>query len=205
MKRELREAAQKIVNEAKNYNAAANVLAEKLESDKKLRVAAAMAVIDTLPRWPTERRELHARRREGPHRSPKSSKLPTKTQKEGAIRAAQSITMAIFDRKIRGGKKLGDVKMYEIRAISEKAADDMAFFLNRGFEDGVEAFGMTMLARHCVAADPDTKLRDLVKPVFAQKCFQEAAIKVAEFMANRSKTLKHDLIAAAQTLELPAA
>jgi hypothetical protein len=202
MRRDLKVAAEKIVSEAKTPAAAATALAARLADDKSLRLAAAMAIIDALPKRAGKRRELHSRRRVGPHRKPIG--VPTAAQKTGALKAEQSYTDTIFDRKLRGGRKVGDVRMHEIRAIATQAAENFAKFINRGFEDGVEMMGLSMLAKHAVASDPYLKVRDVIKPALAEKIFKQAEVATAQWLAEESSGLAHRLIQVAERQELPA-
>jgi hypothetical protein len=202
MRRKLKEAAEKIVAEAKDLPAAATALAERLASDKALCLLAAFIVIERLPKRAGRRRELPSRRRAGAHRA--KAKLPTAAQKTGALRAEQASTEMIYERKLRGGRQVGDVRMHEIKAIAEMSADNSLKFLFRGFEDAVEFFALTAISKHCVASDPYAKLRDIVKPSIIAKAFQKGAIDATEAMRDGAGELKRRLIAAAQSQELPA-
>jgi hypothetical protein len=202
MRRDLKQAAEKIVAKTKNFAEAAAELADKLAADKVLRFAAAMTIVEQLPKRASKRKELPSRRRVGPHRKPTG--MPTAAQKTGAMQAEQSYAATIFDRKLRGGRKVGDVRMHEIRAIATQAAQNFGKFINRGFEDGVEMMGLSMLAKHAVASDPYSKVRDVIKPALAEKIFKQAEIATAQWLAEESSGLANRLIQVAERQELPA-
>ena len=201
MRRELKEAAEKIVADTDNFTEASSALAEKLATDKALRLAAAMEIIGKLPKRAGKRREVRARRRLGPHRKPTSR--PSAAQRAGAIKAEQAYIATIFDRKLRGGRRLGDVRLHEIRATAEKSAENAVSFFTRGFEDATETIALTMLAKHAVAADPYSKLADVIKPSLAERIFKQAEIVAAERIRDESAKLARGLIEIAQQQELP--
>jgi hypothetical protein len=201
MKKELKEFAEKLVA-AKTRAASIEALAEAIARERSLRMAAAEYVIDALPARAPKRKELHSRRRIGPHRA--ALKLPTAAQKTAALRAEHIYTATIFDRQLRGGKKLGDVRHHELRAIAERSAENAVSFLNRGFEDAVETIGLTMLARHCgMPSDPYAKVRDLIKPATAERIFQQAAAKAAEQIRDEGARLAKNLLEVAHNQEIP--
>ena len=212
MKPELKKAAAELLDEHKTIAAAADALSAKLARDNALRLAAAFFILAevNLPARPltangsrAERgKELQSRRRPGPHRRP--AKMPTRAQKTGAIRAEQTYVETIFDRKLRGGRKLGDVRLHELRAIAESSAQNAVSFLTRGYEDAVEVIACTMLSKYCVASDPLARIRDVIKPTVASKIFDQAKIKAAEELRDGSDKLAKNLIALAQAQELPA-
>lgn len=202
MRRDLKTAAENSVAKTKTFADASADLANKLAADKGLRLAAAMAIVERLSKRRGQRKELRARRRIGPHRKPIG--VPTAAQKTGALIAEQNYTTTIFDRKLRGGRKVGDVRMHEVTAISKQSAGNMARFITRGFEDGVEMMALAMMAKHCVAADPYAKLRDILKPTLAEKIFKQAEIATAAWLAEESSGLANRLIQVAEQQELPA-
>ena len=208
MKPELRKAATELLDEHKTIAAAAEALSAKLARDNALRLAAAAYILAevNMPKTATAKekrgKEIHSRRRPGPHRRP--AKMPTRAQKTGAIRAEQTYVETIFDRKLRGGRKLGDVPVHELRAIAEASAETAVSFLTRGYEDAVEVIACTMLSKFCVASDPFARIRDVIKPAVVSKIFDQAKIKAAEELRDGSAKLAKNLIAIAQQQELPA-
>jgi hypothetical protein len=99
------------------------------------------------------------RRREGKHRRVAVLKTPSAAARAGEIAASRTAAHAIFSRKIRGGRLLGDISMHELRAIAQNAANTMIDFLNRGYDDGVDAMTCQILSHHGVAADPFATLK----------------------------------------------
>jgi hypothetical protein len=180
---------------------AAEALAKQLAGDADLRLAFALEFIKRLEAKP--KKETQSRRRVGPHRTGRrGSGMPTTTQKAGAVRAQKVYAEAIFDQKLRGGRKLGDVHVHELRAIAESSASTAVSFLQRGYDDAVEVFACTMLTKHCVASDPFAKVRDVIKPSIAASIFDKAKIKAAELLREGGTKIARELIAAAQQQEI---
>ena len=175
--------------------------ADRIADSDDLRLALAADYLKKLPR-PERRKEISARRRVGPHR--KRSTTPTAAQKKAAVKAEKIYVETIFDHKIRGGRKLGDVRVNELRAIAENSANTSVSFFQRGYEDAVETFVALMLSRHCVAADPFAKVRDTIKASVVKAVLDKAKISAAELIRDRSAKVAADLIAAANAQELPA-
>jgi hypothetical protein len=139
-----------------------------------------------------------SRRREGAHRRPNRRLVPTQEQKSAArrvVRAEASLT--IWNRKLRGGRTLGDLHVNELRAYAEDAANTATSFLNRGFDDAWEAIALTMLNNHCVAADPFASVKDTVKTATATDIFESARICAAEQIRDASARTARELLARA--------
>ena len=82
------------------------------------------------PAAPKAAKEIGARRRGGPHR--RGTGMPTAAQKAGALRAASDTASGIFDRKLRGGRRLRSIKIHELRAIVFESGIAAGSFLKRG-------------------------------------------------------------------------
>lgn len=209
MKPELKKAATDVLAEHKTIPAAAEALSAKLARDNALRLAAAQFVIGNVQPRETatastkakKPHEMQSRRRVGPHRRPK---MPTRAQKAAAIRAEHTYVDTIFDRKMRGGHKLGDIKVHELRAIAEQCADMSMKFIMRGYDDAVDVYACTALSKHCVAADPFSKVRDVIKAPIVSAVYEKAKIEAAEWLRDGSADMAKRLIASAQRMELPA-
>jgi hypothetical protein len=203
MEPNLRSTALAHLRQHEKFTDAVKALADDIAQNEELRRAIAA---DYLKRLPQAKRgkELHSRRRVGPHRRAARPKpMPTTSQKAGALAAERTFATTIFDRKLRGGRKLGEVRIHELRAIAEESANTATSFLQRGYDDAVETFACVMLSKHCVAADPFAKVRDTIKPTTASAIFESAKIKAAQMLRDGGATLAQNLIAAAQAQELP--
>jgi hypothetical protein len=136
------------------------------------------------------------RRRQGKHRRPVGT--PTPQQKAGAVAAGKAVAHEIFVRRIRGAGLLGNIRIHELRAIAESQASTAASFLQRGYDDAVEAIACITLSGHCVAADPFAKVADVIPANVAVEAFEDAKLKAAEVIRDGSAKVAHDLIAAAR-------
>jgi hypothetical protein len=203
VKPNLGQIGRQLLDEHKTSLAAAEALAKQIAADGDLRLALALDFIKRFEAKP--KKETASRRRVGPHRSNhgrRSGGVPTTAQKVGAVRAQKLYAETIFDRKLRGGRKLGDVHVHELRAIAESSALTAVSFLQRGYDDAVEVFACTMLTKHCVASDPFAKVRDVIKASIATSIFDKAKIKAAEMLRDGGAKIARELIAAAQQQEL---
>jgi hypothetical protein len=178
--------------------AAAAAFADLIAKNATLRAAVARDVVERIAKM-SKSKNVHSRRRVGPHR--RHAKTPSKAQKAGALRAEQTFAEAIFERKLRGGVVLGNVRVHELRAIAEKTATTATSFLARGYDDAVEVIGLTMLSKHCVASDPFALLRDVIKPSVVPNTFERARIKAAEMIRDSSAKIARDLLAAGGQIE----
>jgi hypothetical protein len=138
------------------------------------------------------------RRRQGKHRRTAAIGTPSVRAKAGAVAAMKLASAEIFNRKIRGVGRLGNIHVHELRAIAESQAATAASFLQRGYDDAVEAIACITLTQHCVAADPFAKVVDVIPEKVAIKAFNDAKIKAAEVIRDGSAKVAHDLIAAAR-------
>lgn len=198
-----------------NVTKAAALFAKALteNSRRPLLIALAADYLERLPKTetdaPTETpktkqpRQPHSRRREGPHRTPKKLGTPTAAQKAGVIKAGKVIQHEIFDRRIRGAGRLGDIHIHELRAIAESQAATATSFLQRGYDDAVESILLLMLNDHCVTAEPFVKVRDAVPPNVVEAKLKAAKLKAAEVIRDGSIRVAHDLIASAHRADTP--
>jgi hypothetical protein len=182
----------------RTFTAAVKALADLLATDAKLRDAIADDYLARLRAKRAPAPKPHSRRRVGPHRSP----LPTKAQKAGALAAEKTYATAIFDRQIRGGRRLGDVRIHELRAVAEQAATTAVSFLQRGYDDAVETFLCVMLSKHCVAAEPFTTVEQAIKPSVATAILDKAKVRAAEMLRDGGAKMARELVAAAQIQDL---
>jgi hypothetical protein len=104
----------------------------------------------------------------------------------------------IFNRRIRGVGRLGNIHVHELRAIAESQASTAASFLQRGYDDAVEAILCITLTQHCVAADPFAKVVDVIPDKIAEQALENAKLKAAEVIRDGSAKVAHDLIAIAR-------
>lgn len=154
----------------------------------------------TAPTKTKPKREPTSRRREGPHRRIKLG-TPTAAQKAGTVAAGKVIKHEIFERRIRGAGRLGDIHIHELRAIAESQASTATSFLQRGYDDAVESILLLMLNDHCVTAEPFVKVRDAVPPGVAETKLKAAKLKAAEVIRDGSIRVAHDLLASAHKAE----
>lgn len=193
-----------------NVTKASTMLARALteNSRRPLLIALAADYLERLPKTATEEtpaetpktkpaRQPIGRRREGPHRRIKKLGTPTAAQKAGSIKAGAVIKHEIFDRRIRGAGRLGDIHIHELRAIAESQASTATSFLQRGYDDAVESILLLMLNDHCVTAEPFVKVRDAVPPGVVEAKLKLAKLKAAEVIRDGSIRVAHDLIASA--------
>jgi hypothetical protein len=196
MSRELRDLAEALFQRhGGDPQRAAAELNARLAKDPDLRLA---IVIDWLSAMiPTVK---HSRRRPGPHRTPsKRRSTPTSDQKAAAVRAELKLTASIiFDRVLRGGRRLGDLRCNELMAFAEQSAATATGFLSRGYDDAVDAIGCKLLAHHVSEhvriTDPFAVVRDVVKPAVATKVFDQAKISAAEMIRDGSARLARELM-----------
>jgi hypothetical protein len=190
-----------------NVSKAAPKLARTLMENSKrpLLVALCADYLAQLPSTssvPKRRKALKpaGRRRVGKHRrGAVVIGTPSADEKAGMIAATKAVAAAIFDRKIRGAGRLGNIHVHELRAIAESQASTAASFLQRGYDDAVEAIACIVLSGYCVAADPFAKVSDVIPATVAEQAFEDAKIKAAEVIRDGSAKVASDLIAAART------
>ena len=193
--------AQTLLSDHKSIAAAADALATRLAKEAGLRRDIAFDFLSRHREAAKSKPGPRSRTRAGPHRH-RQLGTPTAEQKIGALQAERVLIDTIFDRKLRGGKKLGDIRVHELRATAESSASTATSFLQRGYEDAVETFACVLLSKHCVASDPFAKVRDVIKPKVASEIFVQAQADAAKALADSSGRLAQELIAAAQQAEL---
>jgi hypothetical protein len=205
LKDQLRTAATDMIKQHGTISAAAKPMADKLAKDAELRLLAATEILRLVaPKSARKKLEPRSMRRTGPHRRPETGrkKLPTAQQKTGALQAERAYRDEIFDRKIRGGRKLGDLRVHELRAVAQASAETAASFLTRGYEDAVLTIACTMMAGHCVAADPHATVRDTIKATVATNIFERAQLRAAETIRDGSARLAHELLSVAAAQQI---
>jgi hypothetical protein len=191
----LRDAALALLKKHSTPDAAAKPFADVIEKDTNLRHAIALEYLTSLAP-----KQAASRRRAGRHRrSAPISKLPSDSQKRSNLAAAKSVAHEIFNRRLRGGKCLGDIRINELRAYARSSADVAGQFIQRGYEDAVDLFACVRLAGYCQAADPDASVRDTIKPSVVVDIYQQARIDAAEEIATRATLMSQELMAAATT------
>jgi len=191
----IRDAALDLLKKHKTPEAAAKPFADVIEKDNGLRLALALEYLTALAP-----RATPSRRRSGVHRrSAPIVKLPSDSQKKSNLAAAKTFAHEIFDRRLRGGKCLGDIRINELRAYARQAAEVAGRFIQRGYEDAVDLFACVRLAGYCVAADPDASVRETIKPSVVVEIYQQAKIDAADEIATRGAMLSQELLAAATT------
>jgi hypothetical protein len=136
-------------------------------------------------------KEIKARRKDGTHRKP--SGMPSSAQKASAVAAMTELSIGVFNRKLRGGHHLRTIKVRELRAIVYDSGHAAGSFINRGYEDAVDAILCRKLADHCVTSDPDLTVPDIVKEEIAARYFQESKIEAAKFIQNAAARIANDL------------
>lgn len=205
MKDQLRVAATDLIKQHGTISAATKPMADKLARDAELRLLAATEILRLVaPKSARKKPEPRSMRRTGPHRKPEAKRknLPSAQQKTGALQAERTYRDEIFERKIRGGRKLGDLRVHELRAVAHASAETATSFLTRGYEDAVLTIACTMLAGHCVAADPHATVRDTIKPSVASSIFERAQVKAAETIRDGSARLATELLAIAAAQQI---
>src|SRR5580765_3840874 len=189
----IRDAALDLLKKHKTPAAAAKPFADLIEKDGNLRQALALEYLTSLAPKATP-----SRRRSGVHRrSAPIVKLPSESQKKSNLAAAKTFAHEIFNRRLRGGKCLGDIRINELRAYARQSAEVAGRFIQRGYEDAVDLFACVRLAGYCQAADPDASVRETIKPSVVVEIYQQAKIDAAEEIATRGAALSQDLMAAA--------
>jgi hypothetical protein len=204
----LRDAAIEALRASNNsVNKAAPTLARALMDNAKRPLLIAL-VADYLSRLSSPSSETKlpriahpkpaARRREGKHRRSSLLRTPTDAQKAGAIAAGQAVAAEIFNRKIRGYGPLGKLRVHELRAIAENLANTAGDFLQRGYDDAVDAIAIRRLNDYCVAADPHGEVEKVIPLKIAVQYYNDARIKAVEVIRDGSAKVASDLIAAAR-------
>jgi hypothetical protein len=201
----IRDTALEFLKKHKTPDAAAKPFADLIEKDGNLRQALALEYLTALaPRATPSRRRSGVHRRSAPitklpSDSQKKSdlKMPSESQKKSNLAAAKTFAHEVFNRRLRGGKRLGDIRINELRAYARQSAEVAGRFIQRGYEDAVDLFACVRLAGYCVAADPDASVSETIKPSIAVEIYHQARIDAAEEIATRGAMLSQDLMAAA--------
>lgn len=199
----LRTVTKELLEQHASVKAAATALATMLGADAGLRSEIALAYLTRSrpgrrKKKPGER-EVHSRRRVGPHRR---SPLPSEAQKTGALAAEKAYAADVFNRKMRGGRQLGEIRIHELRAIAESSASMATSFLQRGYDDAVETLLCVMLSKHCISSDPFAPVKDVIKASVATAMLTKAKIKAAELLRDHGAKVARELVAAAHQQEL---
>jgi hypothetical protein len=201
----LQATASTVLQASDNRKAAAAKLARTLMEDamRPLLVALCMDYLTRLPD-PVDapkaapQSQPASRRRQGRHQRTKTIGTPTPQARAGAIAARTLVADEIFRRRIRGEGPLGNIQINRLRAIAESQATTATSFLQRGYDDGVEAIACQILSDYCVAADPFAVVADAIPARVAKRAFADAKIKAAQVIADASTRTANDLIASAR-------
>jgi hypothetical protein len=145
-------------------------------------------------------KQVMSRRLQGPRRRPRPDRMitmPTDAQRKANISVERRYAHAIFARKLRGGKMLGNVTYNELRAHAEQSADAMMEFLARGYEDAVDFFGCMALAHHVTPVDPFKTVKEIFKAETVVAIYDQARLDAVKAIEAASAKAKLELIAAA--------
>ena len=139
-----------------------------------------------------------ARRKEGPHRKARERALvPSNDQKVANLMARSRIADLIFEHRLRGGKKFGEIRYHELPATIEKSALSATAMLSRGYEDVVDTFLCASALDHGVPSDPFTRIDAVIKPAVAASMLESAKLRAAEVVRDKSALLAKELVALA--------
>lgn len=135
----------------------------------------------------------HARGKTGPNRR---AKLPSKAQKAANIRNVVASALTFLDeRKLRDGRAIGDVPLYELPRLAAGAAGKSVTFLSRGLEDAVDAIACHELSLLAQPTKADMTVRDAYKPAVVEEIYAHAKIKAAQRIADASARTARELLA----------
>lgn len=140
-----------------------------------------------------------ARGKRGPHRR---AKLPTAAQKMAEIRNA-SLTF-LDTRKLRDGRPIGDIPLWELPNIASGAAGKSVTFLQRGLEDAVDAIACHRLSLFVQPSTAETRVRDAIKPAVVEKIYAESRVAAAQRIADASARTARELLASETTTQIGA-
>lgn len=127
--------------------------------------------------------EAHSRRRTGTHR--KTQRERTQAQKDAALAVqATHARAAAWDRRVRGGRRLGSLHFRELDAIIAESSNMAASFLGRGIEDAIDACLLRRIKQHVGSPDPDMLLQDAVKDALVTTMLRESAAEAAASIAQ---------------------
>jgi hypothetical protein len=128
-----------------------------------------------------------SRHRPGRHRRPGTPGMPSEINREAARTADRHLAAVVFERKMRGGKKLGDLRWNELHAYKREAIATGVEMLNRGFDDVVEGIACDMIERHCVPADPFETVRNIIKAEDAMTIMEQARVEAFHRITEAKK------------------
>jgi hypothetical protein len=152
-----------------------------------------------LERMDRQRAKPTSRARPGPHRRSKSGPQRRSTSDKAAAltRSHGAFVHEIFTRRLRGGKQVGVVRIYELPSLIQSAIDQGMEFTNRGFEDFVDAFALAGVYHFCNARlaqhDPNATISDVIKGKDLSGIYDKASVDAAEAMREGSTRLKQVL------------
>lgn len=155
----------------------------------------AALVVFYLERVKRERPSPASRAKAGPHRTPN----PRSSQDKAAAlsRSHGALVHEVFARRLRGGKTVGVVRIYELPSLIQSAIDQGMEFTNRGFEDFVDAFALAGVYHHCsthlASHDPNATVRDVMKGNDLATLYDKASVEAAEAMREGTTRLKQVL------------
>jgi hypothetical protein len=180
-----------LLKEYKNdVNMVATALTKQTGLDETLRRACILDYVTLVASDSANNKQ--SRRREGPHRR---SPVRSAERKTATLEARQKLAKRlIFDRQIRGGGRLGDLRMHELRALAQMNAQTATSFLMRGVDDAVEAVALIKLSQHTVSADPFARVEDVFKAEVVATFFEQASLDVVRQFRDTSANLANSLV-----------
>jgi hypothetical protein len=131
-------------------------------------------------------------------RKRRRSGTPTAGARAGAIAAMQLEATTIFELRIRGIGKLGDIHVHQLRALAKNKAIGAADEVRRGLNSGVHSIAFGIMADHCVAVHSYTKVREAIPAHVMVAAYEQAKIRAAEILRDGAAKIASDLIASAR-------
>jgi len=100
--------------------------------------------------------------------------MPTAADKAGALAAMKMEAAEIFARRIRGAGKLGELHVHELRAIASDLGRAAVEKVKLGYNDAIDSVLIMKLSQHCVAADQNARVADVISQRDTVRAFEEA-------------------------------
>lgn len=183
----LREVGIKLLNEHNGVKGALDPFVVAVKGDKLLLQSLAQDYLGRLAQTLIKKPEQNgARGKKGPQR--KHRQLPTSAEKSAALRGASATAISFLDqRKLRDGRLIGDIPLWELSRLARTAAHKGADFLRRGLEDWTDAIACEILARYAQPSNQDTRVRDTMKGKQVEEIYARARKLAAEKIAEESE------------------
>ena len=192
---DLRAAAVAVLKKYPALEIAAKHFVTLIEKNEELRTTLALLYLRELEP------ALHARRHRGANRRPKvtasNNRMPTQAQRDASLKARSSIANAVFARKLRGGRMLGELHVRELRAMIQGQLETSMQFLNHSYVDLVDFVALQRIERHCGPADPDMLVSECIKGSIVEEIFKQAEIVAAEALRDGTEKFAEAVIATA--------